>query len=171
MRSCSRKRRLLHVAAVLASCGIFLGLAGCGQAPKDAAPPGNEAAPAPKPKAVDAARYLPRDGQVSAQFLEDGILGIPSLPGGNIGEYKSGGKSYRQFLVKAPSAALAAVYLSDVKDAMSNPRFVASFGGYFGELNGEPAFVFTKNEYLTGFLGLPLKEADAAGRVAASRIP
>ena len=86
-------------------------------------------------------------------------------------EYQKNGKRYRQFLIKAPSVALAAVYLSDLKDAMTNPKFVASFGGYFGELNQEPAFVFTKDEYVTGFLGLTREEADAAGRLAAARIP
>ncbi len=159
-------------ALLICACSMLaLLLAGCGSAPKQAAPAGEAAENPPKPAAVDVSRYLAREGQANVQFVEDRILGIAALPGGNVAEYRKNGKRYRQFLFKAPSAALAAVYLGDLKDAMTNPKFVASFGGYFGELNQEPAFVFTKGEYVTGFLGLTREEADAAGRLAAARIP
>ncbi|MDZ7639866.1 MAG: hypothetical protein U5J83_16715 [Bryobacterales bacterium] len=128
-------------------------------------------ASAPKEKAVDVSRYFPKEKQTGVEFVEDQLLGIAALPGGNIAEYNRGGKRYQQFMLKAPSAALAAVCLADIKSAMTNPKFVASFGGYFGELDGKPAFVFTKNEYVTGFIGLSRDEADAEGRVAAARIP
>lgn len=148
----------------------------CGPAAKEpagAAPTDQSAspAPAPKPKAVDSSRYLAREGQVSAQFVEDQLLGIAALPGGNLATYNKGGKQFEQFLLKAPNVALSAVYLTEIKTAMTNPKFVASFGGYFGEWKGKPIFVFTKNEYVTGFLGLSREDADAEGRLAAARIP
>ncbi|MCL4782180.1 MAG: hypothetical protein KJZ70_04020 [Bryobacterales bacterium] len=156
------------------ACACFLLLllaASCGPAAKETAPVPDGAGSTPKPATVDVSRYLPMEAQTNVQLVEDRLLGIAALPGGNVAEYQKNGKRYRQFLIKAPSVALAAVYLSDLKDAMTNPKFVASFGGYFGELNQEPAFVFTKDEYVTGFLGLTREEADAAGRLAAARIP
>ena len=163
----------LHFRISLAcTCFAMLVLAaGCGPAAKETAPAPEAAESAPKPATVDVSRYLATEAQTKVQLVEDRLLGIAALPGGNVAEYRKNGKRYRQFLLKAPSAALAAVYLSDVKDAMTDPKFVASFGGYFGELNQEPAFVFTKGEYVTGFLGLTREEADAAGRLAAARIP
>lgn len=171
MRHLSRPPLSLRLLSACAATALLLLWASCGPAPKESAPAPDVAASAPKPAAVDASRYLAKEGQISAQFVEDRLLGIAALPGGNIAEYRKNGKSYRQFLLKAPSVALGAVYLSDIKDAMTDPKFVASFGGYFGELNQEPAFVFTKGEYVTGFLGLSREEADAAGRIAAARIP
>lgn len=171
MRLLSLRKRSCPV--ICACVGLVLVLAGtgCSDAPKEAPRATEAPANTPKPKAEDVSRYLPGDSQVSVKFVENQILGIASLPGGNIAEYTKNGKRYRQFLLKAPTVALSAVYLTDVKDAMTNPKFVASFGGYFGELNKEPVFVFTKNEYVTGFMGLSREEADAAGRVAAARIP
>lgn len=158
--------------------GLFCAwaLVSCGPAPKESADAGKAAAPAvqpapQKPKAVDSSRYLSREGQLSARMVEDQLLGIAALPGGNLATYKKGGKQFEQFLLKAPNVALGAVYLTEIKGAMANPKFVASFGGYFGDLNGKPAFVFTKNEYVTGFVGLSREEADAEGRLAAARIP
>ncbi|MCC6264730.1 MAG: hypothetical protein IT169_14220 [Bryobacterales bacterium] len=171
MRHPSRRRFSTLFVRAGASAALLLLWASCGPVPKEAAPAAEPAATAPRPAAEDVSRYLSNDGQVKVQLVEDHLLGIQALPGGNIAEYSKGGKRYRQFLLKAPSVALAAVYMTDLKDAMSNPKFVAGFGGYFGELNGEPAFVFIKNEYVTGFLGLSREESDAAGRIAAARIP
>ncbi|MCC7339516.1 MAG: hypothetical protein IT170_00395 [Bryobacterales bacterium] len=171
MRHPSRRRFSTLLVRTGASAPLLLLWASCGPAPKEAAPAAEPAASAPRPAAVDVSRYLSSDDRVKVQLVEDHLLGIQALPGGNIAEYSKGGKRFRQFLLKAPSVALSAVYLTDLKDAMSNPKFVASFGGYFGDLKGEPAFVFTKNEYVTGFLGLSREEADAAGRTAAARIP
>lgn len=171
MRLPSLRKRPYTVICACVGLAFVLAGTGCGEAPKEAPRATEAPANTPKPKAEDVSRYLSRDAQVSVKLVEDQLLGIAALPGGNIAEYNRNGKRYRQFLLKAPTVAMSAVYLTDVKDAMTNPRFVANFGGYFGEFNKEPIFVFTKNEYLTGFVGLSLEEADAAGRVAAARIP
>lgn len=170
------RRRTRAFGAVTLLLGMVLLLAGCGPGTGGGSEEGKATTPAaapaaPKPKAVDSSRYLAREGQVGAQLVEDQLLGIAALPGGNLATYKKGGKQFEQFLLKAPNVALGAVYLTEIKGAMTNPKFVASFGGYFGELNGKPAFVFTKNEYVTGFVGLSREEADAEGRLAAARIP
>jgi hypothetical protein len=162
--------------ALAASLFCAWGFVGCGPSPQGSGTSEKAAAPAAqavpqKPKAVDSSRYLAREGQLSARMVEDQLLGIAALPGGNLATYKKGGKQFEQFLLKAPNVALGAVYLTEIKSAMANPKFVASFGGYFGELNGKPAFVFTKNEYVTGFVGLSREDADAEGRLAAARIP
>lgn len=172
VNSAKQSRCLVLAASLFCACALV----GCGPASKESADAGKAATPAaapaaPKPKAVDSSRYLARDGQLRAQLVEDQLLGIAALPGGNLATYQKGGKQFEQFLLKAPSVALGAVYLTEIKGAMANPKFVASFGGYFGELNGKPAFVFTKNEYVTGFVGLSREEADAEGRLAAARIP
>ncbi|MCW5966667.1 MAG: hypothetical protein KIT83_21695, partial [Bryobacterales bacterium] len=82
-----------------------------------------------------------------------------------------GASTYQQFLLKAHNSGMAAVYLGYVKDAMPTRKFVAGFGGYYGEIDGKPVFVFVKGEYVTGLVGLTLEQADAEGRLIAVRIP
>lgn len=122
-------------------------------------------------KQEDLARFMPKDGRASASLVNGPLLGIPQFPGGTLAEYKKAGRSFQQILFKAPNVAMTAVYLSHGKDAMTKPKFVASFGGYYGEIDGKPTFLFVKNEYVAALIGLPLQDADAEGRVAAASIP
>ncbi len=114
---------------------------------------------------------MPPEGRTSVSLVEGPLLGVAQFPGGTFAEYRKNGKSFQQILFKAPSVAMTAVYLGHGKDAMDKPKFVAGFGGYFGEIDDKPVFLFVKNEYVTALIGLPLNEADAEGRVAAARIP
>lgn len=157
----------------LLAAAMLLALGACGppEAPKE-----GTSAPETTPRIVhavqeDLSRLMPTDDRVSAALVEEPLLGVEQFPGGTLAEYSKGGKTFQQFLFKAPNVAMTAVYLGHCKDAMANPKFVASFGGYFGEIGGKPVFVFVKNEYVSGLVGLPLDEADAQGRVAAARIP
>ena len=128
-------------------------------------------APRPHPAPEDLARYLPKDGLLSNTVVPDNLLGIQEIPGGNLAEYSKGKQQFQQFLLKAPSVALAAVYLNEVKSAMDGPKFVASFGGYYGVINGSPVFVFVKNQYVMGLIGLSRADADTEGRLVAARVP
>jgi hypothetical protein len=64
----------------------------------------------------------------------------------------------------------AAVLLLDFKKQLANPKVIAHFGGYFGKDGDKPTFLFAKNEWLCGVIGLPLADADARGREFASRL-
>jgi len=152
---------------------IVLTLASCGSADKEVAKPAESSAPRTiqHAKQEDFSRFMPLENRVSAKLVDGPLLGVAQLPGGTLADYKKGAKAFQQFLFKAPSVAMTPVYLGHCKDAMTNPKFVASFGGYYGEIQGKPVFVFVKNEYVAGLIGLSLEDADAQGRVAATRIP
>ena len=47
---------------------------------------------------------------------------------------------------------------------------IAHFGGYFGNDGGKPAFLFAKNEWFCGVIGLPMADADARAREFAGRL-
>lgn len=114
---------------------------------------------------------MPSYGRISSSLVADPLLGVAQFPGGTVAEYKKGGKSFQQILFKAPNLPMTAAYLGYGKDAMTQPKFVASFGGYYGEIHGKPVFLFVKNEYVAGLVGLSLQDADAEGRIAAASIP
>jgi len=92
----------------------------------------------------------------------------PFLPaGGSIAHYKKG---YDLFVVKCKSPTDAAIVLLNWKKAMTDPKFVASFGGYFGKDGGKPVFIFSKGAWVAGVAGLNEKEADLQGRTLAGRL-
>ena len=74
------------------------------------------------------------------------------------------------FVAKLPSATDAAVVLPDWRRALTDPKLVASFGGYFGQDAGRPVFVFAKDVWVAGVAGLPEKEADLQARALAARL-
>lgn len=92
------------------------------------------------------------------------------MPGGTIGHYRKGKAEYEIFLAKLASPTAAASALSDWRKAMTSPKFVASFGGYFGDDSGKPSFVFTKGAWVAGVRGLPQDQADLQGRLLAGQI-
>lgn len=147
-------------------------LVGCGSAPEPAAEKKAEVKPAEaKPKPVrDHTSVLPTEGQMSAKVSQENLLGMKSLPGGSIGDYKAKGKTYQMFLIEADNNEKAAMILFNAKAEMKDPTFVASFGGYFGEFNGQKVFLFSKKYYVAGVVGLDQKDADAMGRILAGQI-
>lgn len=153
---------------------LLAGLVACSSQGEKAAD--TQAVPAAQKKLVhptqeDLSRYMPRDNRVTAALTEANLFGNENLPRATWAEYRKGAKTYQQFLFKAQNTGMAAVYLGHTKDAMASAKFVAGFGGYYGEIEGKPVFVFVKNEYVTGLVGLSQEEADAEGRVIAVRIP
>jgi len=143
-------------------------LAGCGEEPKPAAPAPEKKAAVVKPS--DEGYRLPRQGQVSVQLVDNELLGKKFLPGGNVGQYKAGGKTYEVFLARLSSAEAAPLALLDWKKDMAGARLVPSFGGYFGDDGGQPVFVFTKGRWVAGVRGLTEKDADPVARDLASRL-
>ena len=142
-------------------------LSGCASEPKPAAAP-----PAVKKaaKPVDDTHRFPSTNQVGSKVVDDHLLGHDFLPGGNIAHYKLGKQEYDLILIKTKSPMDAAVLLLDFKKQLASPKVIAHFGGYFGKDGDKPAFLFAKNEWLCGVIGLPLADADARGREFASRL-
>ena len=119
---------------------------------------------------IDESRKMPLENRVSAGVVDDHILGRQWLPGGTLGHYKKGAKEWDLILVKADSAATAAVWLLDYKKELDGSKVVPSFGGFFGSDKGRPAFVFTKGAWFAGVMGLTEADADVVARPFASRI-
>ena len=74
------------------------------------------------------------------------------------------------FIARAGSPTDAAIALGDWRVALSSPKFVASYGGYFGQDAGVPVFVFTKGEWIAGITGLSRNAVDGPARLLASRL-
>ena len=145
---------------------LIAGLA-CAGAPEAPAPEAKTEAPKPKPP--DESRRFPKENQTAMELVDDHLLGKNFLPGGNLATYENAGKTYQLFLAVLKQDASLAIF--DVKEALTDAKFVASFGGYYGLVDDTPWFVFAKGNYLAGVVGLPQDEADAVAREFAARIP
>jgi hypothetical protein len=150
-------RFALLIAAVL--------LAGCGSEPEKKA-----AVPVAPPPVKDNTSMLPAPNRMAARVVPDHLLGKAALPGGTIGDYEAGGKKYQLFVIETPSAQDAAILLLDLKTTLTDPAFVASFGGYFGSDGSTPVFAFAKGMFLAGVVGLPKDAADPIARELAVRL-
>ena|SRR5579883_902272 len=141
-------------------CPLLLGLFGCGEPNA----PTEKKVIAVKP--TDESRRFPTDGRDKLEFVDDHMLGKAFLPGGNVGTYSLPPKSkpYQQFLINAQTPQKASILLLDYKNALSNPKYLAHIGGYFGQDNGQPVYVFAKDRFLAGFVGLTEEEAEPLAR-------
>jgi hypothetical protein len=74
------------------------------------------------------------------------------------------------FLVRAATPTSAATMLLDYKNTLADPKFVAHFGGFFGDDAGTPTFLFSKGSWLAGVRGLNREDADAVARELAARL-
>ena len=146
---------------------IGLGLAACGGGPE---PAPVEQAKQQKPKPPDESRRFPKDGQTSMELVDDQLLGKEYLPGGNLASYERDGKSYQQFLVVTANPESAALLAFEIKGNLADAKFIAHFGGHFGMDGETPWFIFPKDKYVAGVVGLLEAEADAVARDFAARI-
>ena len=80
----------------------------------------------------DQSRMLPLKGLKHSGIVMDHVAGIPKLPGGTVGDYSAGAKTYKILIVDAETAQQAAFLLLDAKGVLQNPEYLSSFGGYFG---------------------------------------
>jgi hypothetical protein len=153
---------------------LFLGgtlallLAGCTSAP--APEVGKKAAAPVAPKPTDQTRRFPMAERGEVTLVETSLLGKAFLPGGNLAKYERAGKEYEMFLVRAASPTAAATMLLDYKNTLVDPKFVAHFGGFFGDDAGTPTFLFSKGSWLAGVRGLNREDADAVARELAARL-
>jgi len=145
-----------------------LSLISCEAPPKQTSTETVAPKPAAKPK--DESRRFPQPNLVSTEVIGSALLGQPFMPGGTLARYKKGKVEYQMFVAETASASDAAIKISEWRTALTNPEFVASFGGYFGHDAAVPVFVFSKGAWIAGVVGLPRSEADAVSRTLASRL-
>ena len=148
------------LAIIVAGASVLI--SSCGSPPKPAASEPVKQAEAPKPS--DESQRFSTANLVDTKVVDKELLGKPFMPGGTLARYKKGKKEYEMFVAKLPTATDAAILLPDWRKALTDSKLVPSFGGYFGQDSGRPVFVFTKNAWIAGVVGLPEKEADAEAR-------
>ena len=140
----------------------------CGSDPKPAA---QEAAAKPTaPKPSDESARFPTPNLVDTKVIEDHLMGKAYMPGGTVAHYKAGKREYDMFVGKTASATDAASLLLDWKKDLKDAKFIASFGGYFGQDGDQPVFVFSKGAWIVGVRALPEKDADLQARTLAARV-
>jgi len=152
--------RALLIAAALFVCSC--------SSPQPAPEPQPKAAEVPKPH--DETQRFPLANRVDTKVVDTKLLGKPFMPGGTIAHYKKGKTEYDMFVSKLESANQAAITLPDWQRSLTNAKLVPSFGGYFGDDNGRPVFVFSKGAWIAGVAGLPEKQADLEARTLAARL-
>ena len=154
--------RLVLVALALFTCSCS------SRQPQPSAEPQPKAAEKPKPR--DETQRFPLANRVDTKVVDDKLMGKDFMPGGTIAHYKRGKLEYDMFVAKMASANQAAITLPDWQKALTGAKLVPSFGGYFGDDNGRPIFVFSKDAWIAGIAGLPEKQADLEARTLASRL-
>lgn len=145
-----------------------LALAGCGSDNKPDVHVADKAAEAPKPK--DETRRFPVADQVDTKVVEKEILGKHFMPGGTMAHYKKGKTEYDMFVAEFPTATDAAIAMANWDGALQGAQLIPTFGGYFGTDGGQAVFVFPKDKWVAGIVGLPQKEADTQARILAARL-
>jgi hypothetical protein len=143
-------------------------LVSCGSTPKSSAPEPVKQAEAPRP--ADETRRFPLANRVDTRLIEKQLMGKAFMPGGTLANYKKGKTEYQMFIAKMPGATDAALALLDWNKALKGARLIPSFGGYFGEDQGRPVFVFSKGAWIAGVAGLPEKDADLQARALAAHL-
>ena len=143
-------------------------LVSCGSEPKPSAP--EPAKPAAAARPADESRRFPLAGRVDTQVVDSRLLGKSFMPGGTLAHYKRGKTEYSMFVARMPSAQDAAFLLLDWNKALAGSKLIPSFGGYFGQDEGRPVFVFAKGVWIAGVAGLPEKDADIAARTLAAHL-
>jgi hypothetical protein len=152
------------------SVWLMVGFMSCGSNPP--------AEVAKKPALPDLPRAIAEDvrfpslNRKSVVVVAAPMFGLDFLGAGNVAEYETGKQKYKLLLIRCRNATQAGSYIFDIKNQMSAPKFVASYGGYFdGATGAGPLFIFAKGSYIGGILGLSEEEAIQAGKEFAARIP
>ncbi len=147
---------------------VPLFLLGCGGPPPVVEAPVAKLPDLPNPIAEDV--RFPSKYRKSVSVVAAKLLGYDFLGGGNLAEYDTGKTKYKLFTIRCRSAQQAGSYIFDIKSKLKDPRFVASYGGYFSEMPEAPLFVFAKGQYIAGLVGLAEEEAIQTGKEFAARL-
>ena|ERR1051326_6946044 len=130
-----------------------------------------ESANLPSRPPRDLSRMLPPKGLAHSAVVPNHAADFAKLPAGTVGDYEEAGRKYQIFIVEADGNQGAAFLLLDMKGALKDPEYLASFGGYFAsDTTGRPVFVFAKNQFLAGIVGLTKDGADPIARILAARL-
>ncbi len=148
---------------------LILATLSCGPAPQPESPKPPSLPDLPRAIAEDV--RFPSLNRKSIAVVNAPMLGLSYLAAGNLAQYEAAGKPYKLLTIRCRSAQQAGVYIFDIKNQMKEPKFVASYGGYFSNTSAGPLFVFAKGTYIGGIVGLPEEEAIQTGKEFASRIP
>lgn len=144
-------------------------LVGCSSTPE---PKSEAAAPKAAVKQIaDQSRYFPLKDQGPVTTANEHLFDKNFLPPGQVASYKSGKQEYQLFLSRCADPTTAAVYLLDYKNKMPGAKLIPHFGGYFGDDEKVPTFVFTKGQWFAGVRGLSESAADAVAREFAAKLP
>jgi hypothetical protein len=157
----------MRILVIIVAAATVL-ISSCGSQPKPAASEPAKQAEAPKP--ADESQRFSTANLIETKVVDKELMGKPFMPGGTLARYKKGKKGYEMFVAKLPTATDAAILLPDWRKALTDSKLVPSFGGYFGQDSGRPVFVFTKNAWIAGIVGLAEKDADAEARALAVRL-
>lgn len=134
----------------------------------------NKPAPGPAEEPVteitDHSRRFPSRGRLKMELVENHVMGKAFLPGGNVCEYERGSETYYLFAIETRDATTASILLFEYSGELSDSKYLAHMGGYFGIDNGQPTLVLAKQKWLAGVVGLSERDADAAARDLASRL-
>jgi hypothetical protein len=153
---------------LLAIAALSVLLTSCSQPPKPVATEAPKVAPPVKP--ADESRRFPKANLVKTEVVDTALMGKAFMPGGTVAHYRKGKTEYDQFVAKTASANDAAMLLGDWRKALTDAKFVASFGGYAGSDAGTPMFVFAKGPWIAGIKGLSQKDADLEARTLAGAL-
>ena len=143
-------------------CGLLIS---CGSEPAREAPGTAEA-----PIVRDESRRFPPANLVGTKVISTHLLAKTFMPGGTVATYKKGKTEWSLFVAQFPNATDAAIVLPDWRKALANSKLEPSFGGYFGQDDGQPVFVFSKGAWMAGVKGLPEKDADVQARLLAAKL-
>ena len=142
---------------LVAAIGI---LGGCARKP----------GPATGDAATHASALLPKENEVTVQVVSKELLGKSFMPGGALARYQKGKVSYEIFLGELPTPTDSAIVLAHWDQALKNPKVVRSLDAYYGVDGGRPIYVFAREQWVAGIIGLSEEEADRQARTLAERL-
>jgi hypothetical protein len=153
-------RRALLFSLLLSSCG----------SEKPAAEKTVKPALPDLPNAIAEDVRFPSADRKTMSVVPAPLLGMEMLAAGNLAEYEKGGKQWKLFTIRCRNATQAGSYLFSIKGQLQDPKFVASYGGYFAKTAQGGLLVFAKNQYVAGIAGLDEAEAIETGKMFGARL-
>lgn len=156
----SRRWALLASLALLGACG----------SDKPAALAPERIALPDLPNAIAEDVRFPSASRESVGVVPAPLLGMEVLAAGNLASYAKGNQKWKLFTIRCRNATQAGSYLFTIKGQLKEPKFIASYGGYFASSAAGNLLVFAKNQYVAGIVGLEESEAIEIGKQFGARL-